>query len=78
MHKLLVIAERSGRFKAKVSKDLAQAASLLEYFAAADIGAVREAWADALARGPGWRKRAREGKKALAASAPDLAALLLH
>jgi hypothetical protein len=76
VHKLLVIGERSGRFKAKVSKDLAQAASLLEYFAAADIDAVRNAWADALARGPGWRKRALEGKKALAASAPELAMLL--
>ena len=78
VHKLLIVGERDGRFKAKIAKDLAQAASLLEYFAMADPDAVRAAWADALARGPGWRKRAREGKRALSRSAPDLAAQLLR
>ena len=76
VHKLLVIGERTGRFKAKVSKDLAQAASLIEYFQATGADALREAWADALGRGPGWRKRAREGRRALAAGAPDLAKTL--
>ena len=76
VHKLLVIGERAGRFRSKASKDLAQAASLLEYFADADPVAVRESWTDVLARGPGWRKRAAEGKKALAAMAPELARLL--
>ena len=73
VHKLLVVGERTGRFKAKASKDLAQAAALLEYFLAIDADSIRSAWVDALARGPGWRKRAREGKKALKASAPELA-----
>lgn len=77
VHKLLIVGERSGQFKAKVSKDLAQAASLLEYFSLADPEAVRLAWADALARGPGWRKRALEGKRALARSARALAEELL-
>jgi hypothetical protein len=77
VHKLLIVGERAGEFRAKVSKDLAQAASLLEYFSMADPDAVRIAWADALARGPGWRKRAREGKRALARTAKELAADLL-
>ncbi len=76
VHKLLVIGERTGRFKAKVSKDVAQAASLIEYFLASDPGALQAAWVDALARGPGWRKRAREGRKALAAAAPEFAKVL--
>ncbi|MDQ6680731.1 MAG: nucleotidyltransferase domain-containing protein, partial [Pseudomonadota bacterium] len=45
VHKLLIVGERTGTFKSKVSKDLAQAASLLEYFAGVDPDAVREAWA---------------------------------
>lgn len=73
VHKLLVIGERSGAMKAKVSKDLAQAASLLEYFGQTDPDAVREAWDDAWSRGSGWRKRAREGRRALAAIEPELA-----
>jgi hypothetical protein len=77
VHKLLIIGERAGRFKAKISKDLAQAASLLEYFQMADRDAVRAAWADALARGPGWRRRALEGKKALAGIERALAVELL-
>ncbi len=77
IHKLLIVGERAGEFKAKVSKDLAQAASLLEYFNMADPDAIRDAWADALSRGPGWRKRALEGKKALAAKTPDLVNALL-
>jgi hypothetical protein len=77
VHKLLVIGERAGRFKVKAAKDLAQAASLLEYFSIADPDAARAAWADALARGPGWRKRALEGKRALAGVARSLSTELL-
>ena len=65
VHKLLIVGEREGSYRAKVSKDLAQVASLLEYFAAHDPEAPRLAWQDALSRGPGWRKRALQGKKAL-------------
>lgn len=78
VHKLLIAGERAGQFKAKVSKDLAQAASLLEYFSMADPDAVRLVWADALARGPDWRKRAMEGKRALAKTAHALADELLQ
>lgn len=76
VHKLLIVGERAGSFRAKVSKDLAQVASLAEYFVANDLDALQAAWADALSRGPGWRKRALEGRKALAASAPQFAAAL--
>lgn len=78
VHKLLIIGERSGAFKAKVSKDLAQAAALISYFAANDLDALQEAWSDALSRGPGWRKRATEGRKALENTAPELASALTH
>jgi hypothetical protein len=78
VHKLLIIGERAGRFKAKVSKDLAQAASLLAYFRMADPEALRVAWADALERGPGWRKRALEGKRALAGVERALAVEMLR
>jgi hypothetical protein len=77
VHKLLIVGERAGRFKAKISKDLAQAASLLEYFRMADPDALRAAWADALERGPTWRKRALEGKRALAGVERALAVELL-
>lgn len=76
VHKLLVVGERTGAFKAKVSKDVAQAASLVEYFIANDPEALAAAWSDALSRGPGWRKRATEGRKALATKAPQLAQAL--
>ena len=76
VHKLLVSSERTTRFRAKSSKDVTQAAALIEYFLATDPEPIRSAWADALARGPGWRKRAREGRAALRARAPALAAAL--
>lgn len=66
----------TGAFKAKVSKDLAQAAALMSYFAANDPDALQEAWADALSRGPGRRKRALEGAKALGKVAQELARTL--
>lgn len=76
VHKLLVVGERSGAFRAKIAKDVAQAASLIEYFANADPDPLHVAWQDARARGPGWRKRADEGLKALRTFAPLQAALL--
>ena len=76
VHKLLIMGERSDRFRSKVSKDLLQAESLIEFFAAHDPSAIRTAWNDAMSRGPGWRKRGHEGRRALATRAPDLAKLL--
>lgn len=76
VHKLLVVGERTGAFRAKVSKDLAQAAALIEYFRDNDPETLQDAWADALARGPGWKKRALEGLRALQAQDPTLSAVL--
>lgn len=76
VHKLLVIGERSGAFRAKASKDLAQAASLIEFFRDTDPQAVQEAWTDAVSRGAGWKKRAVEGRRLLQAQDRALAALL--
>lgn len=75
VHKLLIIGERAGAFKTKIGKDLAQAAALVEYFSETDPEALTQAWADALSRGPGWRKRATQGRSALAGKV-DCAALV--
>ncbi len=77
VHKLLIVGERAGAFKAKVSKDVAQAAALMGYFLANDPDALQDAWTDALGRGPGWRKRAMEGEKALAGLAQEFATTLV-
>jgi hypothetical protein len=77
IHKLLVVGERAGAYRSKVSKDVAQAAALLEYFAQADPEAATAAWRDALGRGPGWRRRALEGRRALAVIEPELTQALL-
>ena len=76
VHKLLIIGERSLRFRTKVGKDVSQAAALLEYFRERDPEAIAPVWADALARGPGWKKRAKEGLRALAAADAGLAKYL--
>jgi hypothetical protein len=73
VHKLLIIGERTGAFKSKISKDLAQAAALIAYFKTHDPDALANAWRDALSRGPGWVKRATGGRVALAAVSAELA-----
>jgi len=73
VHKLIVYGERPVAERAKATKDILQAAALAEYFA--DSGQARafnRAWRDALGRGPGWRRRALQGHKALLRLAPEL------
>jgi hypothetical protein len=70
---LLIIGERTGAFKSKISKDLAQAAALIAYFKTHDPDALANAWRDAMSRGPGWVKRATGGRVALAAVSAELA-----
>ncbi len=72
VHKLLVYGERSGEFRLKAVKDLAQAAALIEYLAAIRPDELRQAWEDALSRGKGWKKRAIEGLKALKILKPEV------
>lgn len=73
VHKLLVHGERPVRERVKATKDLLQAASLVDYFLHHDLIVVfNQAWRDALGRGRGWRTRAEQGRKALLTLAPEL------
>ncbi len=73
VHKLIVYGERPVRERAKAKKDLLQAAALASYFHFTGSAKVfNSAWRDALSRGRGWRSRAKEGKKALLHTAPEL------
>lgn len=74
LHKLLVAGERSGAFRAKSGKDLAQAAGLLEWLCEHRPDEFDLAWDDMLSRGKGWRTRLRQGVKALHKAYPQLAA----
>ena len=78
LHKLLVHCERPQAMRVKASKDLAQAASLIDYLGRNDAELLRETWGGLLKRGPGWRSRAMEGLKALLLRYPgvDTAALV--
>lgn len=75
VHKLIVYGERKGALRAKARKDLHQAAALVAHLAAHHAESLDAAWADALARGPGWRKRVLQGRAALARLRPGLAGL---
>ena len=73
IHKLLVYGERSLTQRAKANKDLGQAASVIQALMDNDqLNLLHQAWQDALGRGPGWRKRALQGKQALLARYPQL------
>lgn len=61
IHKLLIIGKCAGQFRAKVSKDLAQVASRLDYFNMADSNAIKEVRQMRFRVGRGWRKWAAEG-----------------
>jgi hypothetical protein len=77
LHKLLVFGERKGAFSAKSTKDLAQAASLLDYLDEHRKAQLKEAHADLLSRGKGWVMRFEQGLAALEKRYPQLAALAL-
>lgn len=75
VHKLIVHGERDVRFRTKARKDLEQAAALIEYFQDQDPATLKEAWQDAIARGPGWKKRLKAGHAALMLRWPGSEAL---
>jgi hypothetical protein len=77
VHKLIVHGERGGSFRTKANKDLLQAAALIEYLAANRPDELTDAWQDALSRGPGWTKRARQGRDGLAKLKPLVAGTAL-
>lgn len=66
VHKTIVYGERPVSQRTKSTKDLLQVAALVDYFF--QTGRKDEflsAWKDAAGRGPGWRKRLKEGRAAL-------------
>lgn len=73
LHKLLVFGERSGTFRAKSRKDLAQAAHLLAYLWDHRREPLDEALTDLLSRGKGWTSRFKQGVQALSKTYPELA-----
>ncbi|HSH08472.1 MAG TPA: nucleotidyltransferase domain-containing protein [Burkholderiales bacterium] len=77
LHKLVVLGERKGAFATKSTKDLEQAASLLERLSETRRSDVERAWKNLSSRGPGWRSRARRGVDVLAKQAPELPVLRL-
>jgi hypothetical protein len=72
VHKLIVCAERPERMRIKSRKDLLQASSLIELLQAQDPQALANAWADAVGRGPGWKRRLAEGLAQLKQLHPTL------
>lgn len=72
LHKLIVAGERAPAARAKAGKDLQQSGALLRALDEAGLSSqVEDAWRDLLARGPGWRSRARAGLRQLSERAPD-------
>lgn len=74
LHKLIVYGEREGAFASKSSKDLVQAASLLQYFKDRRTWEVREAYEDLLRRGKGWVSRFERGLAAVEKAYPEIEA----
>ncbi len=74
LHKLLVAGERSGAFRIKATKDLTQAACLLDWLFVHRAEEVESACDDLLSRGKGWRARFKQGAKALLRAHPQLEA----
>jgi hypothetical protein len=75
--KLVLYRERlEGTQPEKAAKDLMQAATLVDYFSQRDPDALQDAWQDLLARGPGWRSRAKAGLQALSERHPEITCVL--
>lgn len=71
--KLILYKERLvGKQPEKATKDLVQAATLINYLSSREPEALLEAWDDLLARGPGWRSRAKVGFAALKDRHPNI------
>ena len=75
LHKLLVYAERRKHNPAKSMKDLQQSAALIEVLSGFRGDSLLVLWRDLLARGPGWRSRARTALAALEKEIPAVDAV---
>ena len=75
VHKLIVANRRTGPDQLKSRKDRAQAALLIEALAEDRPDELREAYEDALSRGPQWRAHIEATLKRKPETAAKLAAL---
>jgi hypothetical protein len=73
LHKLVIMGEREQAFRTKIVKDAGQVAALAQYGMQRSPAALQAAAIDLMSRGPGWRSRAAEGVRHVAASFPDIA-----
>ena len=71
LHKLLVYGERPQAQRTKARKDVAQAAALVDYLLTHDTQEILSMWSDVNQRGPGWRKRLKEGFDAMNTLYPE-------
>ncbi len=78
LHKLLVYGERPQAMRVKATKDLDQAACLIDYLANHDSELLSQTWDQLISRGPGWKRRALEGLKALRERYPAVDISPLH
>ena len=79
VHKLIIYGERPVSDRSKANKDLGQAAAIFKVlFEAGNASLVRDAWTDALLRGPGWVKRLNQGKLAMLRQYPELLELNIN
>jgi hypothetical protein len=79
VHKLIIYGERPVGDRSKANKDLGQAAAIFKVlFEGGNAGLVRDAWTDALSRGPGWVKRLNQGKLAMLGRYPELLKLSIN
>lgn len=72
LHKLVIAGERTGAFRVKSSKDLMQAACLLDLLWTTNPSSVEESLTDLLTRGAGWTTRLKRGVQALGVSNQSL------
>jgi hypothetical protein len=73
MHKLVIMGEREEAFRPKIVKDAGQVAVLVEFGLLRSPTALRNAAADLMGRGPGWRSRAAEGLEHVRGHHPEIA-----
>jgi len=76
IHKLIVAAERDASNTVKANKDVRQANVLIQYYLDHRPEDIAETYRDALARGPGWRKRLEGGLTRLAKINPTAVSAL--
>jgi hypothetical protein len=73
MLKLVIMGEREEAFRPKIVKDAGQVAALVEFGLLRSPTALRNAAADLMGRGPGWRSRAAEGLEHVRGHHPEIA-----